>query len=369
MNRNSVFRLGILCMLFFIAACGGNGQLKEQPVTEADAQTFARDLEKNIMKGNGVFMDDAMMWEVFYNHMKTAPGTETEVSRSDFKSSVRNMKLGVRTAENIGANGTFELLRSYKENGKQHLLFRLYSDEGINYYDFELTKVKNKTGIADIFIYLSGENISELIKELIEQAASVAKGKPSAADERRMKKLAEARQLLRQERYKEVIDIVDDLPAEWKKVRVFMMTKLMAASRYDADVFEKTLAEYRAAFPDAKNVDLMLLDGYVTQKKYDQALQSINNLDKQLGTDPLLDLQRGSFYYQAGKPDSAIIVLERLTKNMPGFEGGYSQLIQVYALSGNEDKATALFKQAKEENLIKSKTIQLLEENYPEITN
>lgn len=368
MKRNSALRVGILSMVFFIAACGGKGKVKEQPVAEAEAQTFAKELEKNILKGNGQFMDDAMQWEVFYNRMKTAPGPETEVSRSDFKSVVNNMRLGVKTAENIGTNGTFDLLRSYKENGRQHILFRLYSEEGINYYDFELTKVNNKTGIADIFIYLSGENISETVKELISQAASVTKGKPSEADQRRMKKLTEARQLLRQERYKEVIDIVDNLPSEWKKVRVFMMTKLMAASRYDADAFEQSLAEYRAAFPNADKVDLMLLDGYIIQKKYDQALQSINNLDKQLGTDPLLDLQRGSLYYQAGKSDSAIIVLERLTKNMPGFEDGYSQLIQIYALSGNEDKAIALFKQAKEENLIKSKTVQLLEENYPEIT-
>lgn len=359
--------MGIVSMMFFITACGG-GKVEEQPVSDTEAQTFARELEKNMSKGNGAFMDDAMMWEVFYNRMKASINTKTDISRSDFRAVVSNMKMGEKTAENIGANGTFTLLRSYKEKGRQHLLFRLYSDEGINYLDFEITRVKGKTGIADIYVYLSGENISETVKELIAQANLAIKGKPGADDSRRAQKLTETQQMLRQERYQEVIDIIDNLPPAWKKVRVFMMRKLIAASRLSGEKFEETLAEYRAAFPNASNVDLMLLDGYITQKKYDLALRSIDNLDKQLGTDPLLDLQRGALYYQAGESDSAIIVLKRLTENMPDFEDGHSQLIQVLALSGQEAKAKELFLQAKESNLIKSKTVQMLEENYPEIT-
>lgn len=352
--------------MLLVMACGG-GAVQEQPVTEAEAKTFARELEKNMDKRNGGFMDDAIHWEVFYNRMKAAPGTTGEITRREFRTMVKSMKLGIRTAENLGKEGKFTMLRSYADNGKRHVLFRLYSEEGINYYDFELAKVKDKTGIADIFIYLSGENISETVKELIFQANAATKNKPSADERRRADKLNEVRQLLRQERYKEVVDIVDNLPASWKKVRVFMMTRLIAASRYDPDLFEQSLAEYRAAFPNANKVELMLLDGYITQKKYDEALQAINNLDKQLGKDPLLDLQRGSLYYQAGKPDSAIMVLERLTQNMPDFEDGYSQLIQILALNGQEKRAGELFKQTKESNILKDKTIQMLEENYPEI--
>ncbi len=50
MKRKTGLFMGIVSMMLFIMACGG-GKVEEQPVSDTEAQTFARELEKNMSKG------------------------------------------------------------------------------------------------------------------------------------------------------------------------------------------------------------------------------------------------------------------------------------------------------------------------------
>lgn len=364
-------RLSLVFLSFLILATSCTpGKVKEQPVTDADASAFAEKLAQSIKNKQGNFFDQSIQQEIFYNRIITAAPGEPPVnmSKAELRSILKGMNLGTRIGESLGSDGTFELLRKYKADNRQHLLFRLYSEAGVNYYDFDLTKTNGKVGVTDIFVYLSGENISQTVRELMTQLAYVNKkeGNPSGGDKRRSEKMTRVRQLLETGKYKEAIDLVDDLPDSWKKIRVFMAAKLVAASRYDSDIFEKTLAEYQMYFPKDNRMELLLYDGYILQKKYNEALAGINRLDAQLGTDPVLDLLRGSLYYQQGNSDSAIWYLERLVERRPDFGDGYAQLIQVYMLNGKREKAIALFKDARANNL-PDKTVQFLEENYPSL--
>jgi tetratricopeptide (TPR) repeat protein len=371
MKKGYTLFTGAMFLVLLATSCK-TGKLVEQPVTAADAKTFSQKMEQAIAGKRGSFIDESLNPEVFYNRVvNNAPGEKPlSIKPREFRSMISNMKLGTRIVESVGSDGTFKMFRHYEKSGKQHLLYRMYSDDGINYYDFELTSVKGKVGIADIFVYLSGQPLSETARELIVQVLSVnGKGSEfSKDDERKAKKMTEIRQLMQQEKNQEVVDIIDGLPAQWKKIRVFMMLKLVSASRISPEKFESAHTEYKASFPgEEEKMGLMLLDGYIMQKKFDKAIEGVNGLDRQLGTDPLLDLQRGSLFYQSGQSDSAIWYFERLVRNVPDFGDGYSQLIQVYMLEGKAQKAMEMYKDCREKNYLSGKNIELLEENYPSL--
>jgi tetratricopeptide (TPR) repeat protein len=370
MKRNSISLLPVFALLFLLGSCK-SGSKKEQPVSDAEAMLFAKKLEESVLQKRGVLIDQSMNVDVFYHRMKNTEAGEVplKISKRELKNVLGQAKIGEKIAENLGTGSLFTLLRQYKKDNHQHLLFRLYSDEGFNYYNFELVKTGNRVGIADLFIYLSGENFSETVRDIYTQMGAIDQKESgfSRKEKDRVKKLSELKQMLQQEKYKDVIEMVDALPDELKKVRMFMVVKVMAAAKYDATSFEKAMTEYKTAFPGEDKRDLALLDGFILQKKFTQAIGCINNLDRELGTDPVLDIQRGLLFYQDNQPDSAIFYLNRLVQLMPEFGPGRSQLIQVYHLIGETKKASELFRESKEKKYLDSKTIQMLEENYPSL--
>jgi hypothetical protein len=370
MKKNNTSFLVVIALLFLITACK-SGSLKEQPVSDAEAMVFAKKMEQSVQQKNGTFIDQAINVAMFHNRITTSVAGEPplKISKRELKGMLAGAKIGEKIAENMSTGSFFTLLRQYKKDNHQHLVFRLYSDEGFNYYNFELVKTGNRLGIADFFVYLSGENFSETVRQIYAQMKVLNEKESgfSKKEKEQVKKMSETKRLFQQGKYKEVIDMVDGLPGDSKKVKMFLLMKVMAASKYDVNTFEQARAEYQAAFPGEDKTDLMLLDGFILQKDYTQAIRCINNLDQQLGTDPVLDIQRGLLYYQDGKPDSAVFYLNRLVQKMPEFAPGRSQLIQVYQLIGQTKKASDLFKESKEKKYLDSKTIQLLEDNYPSL--
>lgn len=367
--KKSLFPVFYLFLGIVLLVSCKSGTVKEQPVSSAEARIYSEKLKQSVTKGRGKFIDETIQSAAFYNRilMGGEGSARVKLSKNEFKRLFSEMRLGQRISEGIGNNGTFEEIRAYVDNNKHHLVYRAYAEDGMNYYDFELSKINGKVVIADIFVYLTGQLFSETARELVVQIIN-SKGNTSANEKQQAEKIKEMRQLIQAEKYKEVIDIVDGLPASLKKVRVFLLQKLLAASRYDVAEFEKAKREFEQYFPGERDkMGLMLLDGYVLQGKMKEALKCINDLDKQLGRDPLLDLQRGVLYYQDNQHDSAIYYLERLAGNMPNFSDGNTQLVNVLMLTGNQKKAKDLLEEYKIGNRITSKALQSLEESFPSL--
>ena len=98
----------------------------------------------------------------------------------------------------------------------------------------------------------------------------------------------------------------------------------------------KTVKQLVKFHPDYKQ-DLASL--YIEAKKYKNALQVLDELDKEFGYSEERDILRNQVYDLTGNDDDRIENLEARVKNNPNDEDSYLRLIYRYSESGNSEKA------------------------------
>ncbi len=76
--------------------------------------------------------------------------------------------------------------------------------------------------------------------------------------------------------------------------------RLQAARGLKGEPYDEAIRAYRKAYPDERNLDLVMIDAYSAHKLFDRVLASIDGLDRTLGGDPYLDTMRSQAYFQKG---------------------------------------------------------------------
>lgn len=107
----------------------------------------------------------------------------------------------------------------------------------------------------------------------------------------------------------------------------------------NAIITVKQLAKYH---PDYKQ-DLATL--YIRQEKFDEALQLLEEIDRQLGPDEVRNEMRNNIYSLSGNADAEIENLKRRISENPDNENNYLQLIYRYGQIGNGQEAFSTAKQ------------------------
>ncbi len=317
--------LFFLFSFFLFVSC--NQEIK--PVTQEEAIEFGKQVEISIGKRSSDFMDGAMDAKELMKRASIKPGK----NEKDFKEGMsQGMKMGTAIVNALSPKGNYEVVRHYEKNQTRHVLFRLYDQGMINYHDAELSRQGGKVKIADIFIYLNGQHLSETVHSLYLQMAdeiNMSKG-PSEETSRWLKKMPEIRGLINAGRHQEANDIFNEIPAKIKVGRPFQILNVEIASGLGDELYRQAIEGYEKSFPNEPNTQLLLLDAYVLRKEYDKALKAVNQLDEAVGHDPVLDYHRSLCYTLLGKTDSSRACLERLVKNKPDFEDAIIELVGTY---------------------------------------
>ena len=112
--------------------------------------------------------------------------------------------------------GGYELVRRYEKDGRQHLLFRLFGDDGdINYHDFQLIRGDQGVRADDVFIYASGEQIS---KSVTVSLLGEARADDMTDEEKETARLVgEAKQFLTGGNPEEAYSFYDQIPDKTEK--------------------------------------------------------------------------------------------------------------------------------------------------------
>ena len=202
------------------------------------------------------------------------------------------MKMGTTIVNALSQKGTYSLVKQYEKDHKQHLIFRMYDKHMINYHDMELMRSNNKCQVADIFIYLNGENLSETMHGVYLQLSDEI-GKEEAPW---IEKLPQIRLLITANRHQEAMDIYKQIPDKAKKNRTFQILHINICSGLTDEEYAQAIQEYEMLYPNEPNMQLLMIDGYAMRKKYDKALEAVNGLDKMINKDPILDYYRAFCY-------------------------------------------------------------------------
>jgi tetratricopeptide (TPR) repeat protein len=326
--------LTFLFFALFVLSCGQ----KEVPATPADAKDFARQLQSSIEKRNPDFFNTAIDKKKFLKKAGLGSGKNAR----SFGAGVEDrLNMGTTMINSLSKKATYQLVKQYEKNNKQHVLFRLYDDGSLNYHDIELIKSGNNVKIDDIFIYTSGEYLSETIKGLFQQMKGIMDKKSNSSEESAViKSLPKMRQLMNEGKYEEAISIYETLPPNIQQLRAVQIIHVLIASGLDdTEKYSDAIEEYKKLYPDEPNMHLILIDGYVLKEEYDKALFSVNEMDRMINKDPFLDYYRYLVYSLKKDKANSKICIEKLVKNMPDFEDGMLELIGTYLEEKNNNAA------------------------------
>ena len=332
----------------------------KKPLTKEEAIAFANQVENSIANRDPDFIDRSIDIDELFKRAKIPKTKESSQVKSKLEES---MKLGATIINTLSSKGSYKLLRQYEKEGTQHLLFRFYDQGKINYHDMELIRSGGKCRIADMFVYLGGENFSSTLHSIYLQFSDMA---GDATDVEVWKRqVSSVRSLINDGKKREAKVLYDELPAELRSGRAFQILNLQICSGLSAGEYDAALKEFEKNFPNQSNIQLLLMDGYLIRNEYDKAIEAINRLDKEVGHDPILDFHRAMCYKLEGDGPKSRECLERLVKNMPEREEAYLELIKSYLAIGEYEKVKPLVIQFKKMGAFDQPKLNMLLERYP----
>ena len=145
----------LLAFIFLLIVCA-SCSVNEEPVTKEEALAMSRAIDSSISNKKPNYWNYLFNEKVFADKVAMISGIKaSDGFRQSIKTALKQSDMGDKIIRAAQANGTYKLVKQYEKDKTQHLIFRLYSDEGLNYHDFELTKNEGKLSIADQYIYLS----------------------------------------------------------------------------------------------------------------------------------------------------------------------------------------------------------------------
>lgn len=340
---------------------------EEEKVTAEEAKKLSLQIREDIAARKTDFIGKHIILSALVNRVSTHTTVKNASSfEAGMKDGLKKHELEKNIYKSINENGSFELVKQYEKEGKQRLIFRLFGGEGLNYLDMELTKLKSKVGIADIFIYLSGENLSKSMAEMLEK---YMQNDNETITKNTTRNFESVKQLINSGDFEEAKKVYARLPYSIRNTRIGELMHLRIASNLSEDEYIPVLETIEKKYGSDPNVQLVLIDIYILRKDYDKSLLSVNKLDSMINKDPFLDYYRGIIYYHKADEEQAVLHYEKAVQAIPDFAEPRAELVVHYADLGNTEKAKEHFAQYKKLKKAKESMIQSLEDTYPFLNN
>lgn len=314
-------RVLLILTLFPLLACAAD------PISPAEASAFARQIEnafaaKDIQPFVDAFDNPAVV--------KAALAGLT-VPEKDLKEIGSTTKMGLSLANRILGSiqdgGSYRLLRVETGGATPVPVFRLLSQGSVNYHRWQLARDANrKLRIADIDVFISGELLSQTMRRLLVPAlAAAGKGQ---ADEyvKQLEDVFAMQRLASGGSHKDAIEVWEKLPAAIRNEKAIMLDRLQYAQKVGGRAWDDAVADYQKRFPDDPVLELVRINALSSQRKYTEALDAVDRLDKTIG-DPYLDLLRAQFHFSLQDFPNAQVHFEKLLKWDNKFERAWGGLL------------------------------------------
>lgn len=344
------------------ALCLSSCSMPDKPVSKEEALKLAHRIEYSTANHDYSVLNNIFDEKELSRRISGEAGLF--MSKTLIKGAIRGLKqdqYGKTVVDAMGKEGTYEMIKQYEKDKKQHILFRLSGDGGMNYHDYELVKREDAIKAADVFIYMSGENLSKTIADALQLDS---RNMPKE-DMEKINKIKTIKSLLAQGEYEKALKEYDELPDVVKKEKAYQMIHIRICSKVDNDRYIQALNEFRSLYPKDPYMYLLMVDAYFLQKNYSMALYSVNKLDSLIDKDPYQDYQRGMIYLQMKDTMQAQECFERLHANMPRLNKGTVGLMQLYLYTHHEDRAAHMIREARDSSYLSGQNLEVIYTYYP----
>ena len=239
----------------------------------------------------------------------------------------------METLEN-GGSYNFINYSQDEETGQYFLLIRFLSEDGLNYHQYSLIEKDGSYKADDIFVFMSGENLSETIGRIYKTGIYSISGEgfQSEMDSiyfnsvialNRIKQLNEmgATKLARKQ--------FDEIPDELKMEKLFILYEIQLLESLEEGKYKELLDRYALLYPDDISIFLISFDKFFLEEKYDEAFSMVDSIYAYTGDD-LLDFYKGNILFSKGNLKDAEFHFKRTIENYPYYIDAYDALFYIY---------------------------------------
>lgn len=357
----------LMAVLFtaFLAACN---TAADKPVTYAEAESFSKQIDSSINHRKPKYFNTLInLKELGKRIQKSSSQKITPAMERGIGEGLDKTNMGAQIIRSVEKKGSYELVKHYEKDNVQHLIYRMYSEEGLNYHDFELVKKNGKVGIADFYIYIAGENFSSMLANLL-SALDKPNGEGSSEDRKSLESIQQIKSLMGRGSYATAKELFDGLPEKFRDQKAIRILGIQLTSQMDNETYLKQLEDFEARYPNDPNTYLLTLDAAILNKDYTKALSNINHLDSLINKDRFLDFYRALMYNLMEEPVKARTHLESLVQNYPAFETGILELVANYLEAKDYDKARPLIENFRKNDEFDQDVLESVLSMYPGYT-
>ena len=311
-------------------------------VTPLEAKALAQMIENAVLQKDPQSLDsllDRSLLAVTIN--KQLGTTLTAQFGKDVRNALDRFRWGPET---IGKDNIYQLIRAYEQEGAQHLVFRMFGTAGLSYHDHVLTRTRKGIRIADMYIYTTGEHLSQSLAKSM-KAILVTEDLTTQFS----KDINQMGEHIRNGDGESAWVAYQKLPPNIRKEKAVMMFSLKIGQLLGLTDprYLTILTQYETAYGHEPGSGLALLDAYFLRKDWDKALLAINRLDAAVGKDPFLDFFRANIFTAQQQYAEARPLLEQLHRAMPGYQTGFLELLANTLLTGDQARAGDLIAEYK----------------------
>lgn len=351
--------------------------LKESKENDEKVSAIAQEIEAS-------FHD--LSTDGFNEYFDTESFKAKLISNIDFSSNdpyIRGFLDGVGDAGNKLAlkiineieNGAYYNLINYRYNIVEkayYFTFRIYSEEtGINYHDYKVCSDGKDIKVNDIYIYLSGEHLSETLNRIFKMSLEDEKNNTfnsKGSTLNSMFKVMNAQKLLQEGKVRQAYEMVDGITGPMKNEKFFLLIKALIASSYDDKIYEDILSEFAKLYPDDPTLYLKLIDYYFLKENYKMVHIYLDKLMFETNDD-FLNLMKAHAYMLQEDFINAEKYYNYIKVNYPASFSAYIGEMISLSYQNRFEETLAIAQNLVDDGYDKNELIQFFEEKEPDGSN
>lgn len=268
----------------------------------------------------------------------------------------KQFNFGAEIIQGMGEDGHYMAMNYDTSSDTIRALFRLAGmNIGVNYHQFDIIYDRDFE-IIDVYIYLSGEYLSDTFRILIEPMLLntdsftdylKSMGEQIFGEKRRyineLPKLAEMKQARIAGDFQKAHEIYLSMASSVQKMKAVQLLHIICISNISNDLMVEYVEKFRDSYPDDPSLDLLLIDYFLVKQDYKSSLAALHRLSQNVGEDDgYLHYMMGNIYY-AQKEFGLCEQYQKMAIELePWLAEPHYQLIELYLENRNFSGVVAM---------------------------
>jgi hypothetical protein len=357
--------LFIVSVLFVSVFVQSSCNQPEKKPTKEEVEAFGKKIEKLAAARDLAALNEVFDKKGFLKKLELPSGTSAEGFKQGLSSKLNFGTLIFQNSKDL----TYQFLHQYEKNNKeQHAIFRFYAPGvGLNYHDCVIELVKGQCKIANMYLYTTGENYDETLRNMFFEAGldEEASKKILTMREDDITRLQRMRYFMQQKQFAEAKQEFEAMSLSAQQMRLMQLQNISICTNISNEEHLKAISNFKRLYPDDKKMGLVLLDGYFINEEYEQALECVNQLDSSVLGDPFLNYYRFNIYTRMNESNKAQTALETVVLKVKNFQPGFYSLIDLYLSQKEFVKADVLVKKYRASRKFNQQELDELLKFYP----